>query len=585
MKKYIAFLCTFIIVISSITTVALAEGNGENPDALSSAISSELDSAEGTISETTEITTEGTTESTTESTTVDVTESTTAEAAESTTEAPETESTTEEPTETTTETIPVPHLKPAQPKPVSLTNTTGGILFNWNVVAGATSYRVYKRGAGDRYWTYLATVTNPSYSDSKVASGNYYRYTVIAVNNGGFSTYHSGIVIKRLANPYNIKAVNNINNVTVNWAKINGATAYRVYRRTAGSTYWTYLGTQKNTSFVDTNIKTKAYYRYTVRSTYGNTFSDYSTNGALTLFVGSPKPMRITTLGTGVSFNWSTVEGAQSYRVYRRGAGEKYWTYIGATNSNTFFDQGVKKGNYYRYTVKAVRNTYMSGFDTVGVTVKFMAVSGMIVHGRYDNYLKPGTITNPTIISIDQDNWELTIVNSGYRIPKSYQPNLSYVCGSGERLDKNVAVHYERMYNAARAQGVYLTPCSGYRSYSTQETLFNRKINLYLNQGYSYDDAVVKAATIVMPPGSSEHNLGYAMDIVCVEEWFEHTAEFRWLQQNAADYGFILRYPKNKQHITKVIYEPWHWRYVGVPAAHAMKESGLVLEEYLGVVN
>ena len=202
----------------------------------------------------TESTIQNTTESTTETTTVDVTESTTAEPAESTTEAPETESTTEEPTETTTETIPVPHLKPAQPKPVSLTNTTGGILFNWNVVAGATSYRVYKRGAGDRYWTYLATVTNPSYSDSKVASGNYYRYTVIAVNNGGFSTYHSGIVIKRLANPYNIKAANNVNNVTVNWAKINGATAYRVYRRTAGSTYWTYLGTQKNTSFVDTNI-------------------------------------------------------------------------------------------------------------------------------------------------------------------------------------------------------------------------------------------------------------------------------------------------------------------------------------------
>ncbi|MBR5441756.1 MAG: M15 family metallopeptidase, partial [Clostridia bacterium] len=96
-------------------------------------------------------------------------------------------------------------------------------------------------------------------------------------------------------------------------------------------------------------------------------------------------------------------------------------------------------------------------------------------------------------------------------------------------------------------------------------------------------NAVEKAATIVMPPGSSEHNLGYAMDIVCVEEWFETTKEFKWLQQNAADYGFIQRYPKDKQHITKVIYEPWHWRYVGVPAAKAMKESGLVLEEYLGV--
>ena len=86
-----------------------------------------------------------------------------------------------------------------------------------------------------------------------------------------------------------------------------------------------------------------------------------------------------------------------------------------------------------------------------------------------------------------------------------------------------------------------------------------------------------------MPPGSSEHNLGYAMDIVCVEEWFENTEEFRWLTENAADYGFIMRYPKDKQDITKVIYEPWHWRYVGVEAAKEMKEKNLTLEEYLGV--
>ncbi len=582
MKKYIALLCAFIVVFSSVTTVAFAENDDTENGATSNVEqTTTVESTEGTTDESTKSTTAESTESTTAEPTTESTEVTT----ETTTEA-ETEVTTEAPTtEISTETNPPPQLKPAEPKLISLANTTGGILFKWNETEGANSYRVYKRGAGERYWTYLATVSDTSYLDNKVASGNYYRYTVIAVNDGGFSTYHSGLVIKRLANPYNIKLANNIDNVTVTWGRINGANGYRVYRRTAGSKYWTCLGTQTTTTYIDKNVTPNAYYRYTVRSAYGNTFSDYSTTGALTLFVETPKPMRITTLGAGVSFTWSKVMGAQSYRVYRRGAGEKYWTYLGTTNNNTFFDQGVKKGNYYRYTVKAVRNSYMSGYDTVGVTVKFMAVSGMIVHGRYDNYLKPGTITKPTIISVDPNNWELTIVNSGYRIPKGYTPNLTYVCGSGERLDKNVAVHYERMYNAARAQGVYLTPCSGYRSYSTQETLFNRKINLYMNQGYNYNDAVVKAATIVMPPGSSEHNLGYAMDIVCVEEWFENTREFAWLQQNAADYGFILRYPKNKQHITKVIYEPWHWRYVGVPAAHAMKESGLVLEEYLGVVN
>ncbi len=195
-----------------------------------------------------------------------------------------------------------------------------------------------------------------------------------------------------------------------------------------------------------------------------------------------------------------------------------------------------------------------------------------------------GTINNPTLITIDESNWNLTLVNSGYRIPDNYTPNLVYVCGSSERLDSRVAKHYEAMFDAASKDGVYLTPCSGYRSYERQKINYNNKVGYYESLGYSKEDASVKAATIIMPPGSSEHNLGFAMDIVCVDEWFEDTDEFQWLMKNAQDYGFILRYPKNKQDITKVTYEPWHWRYVGVEAAKEMKENGQVLEEYLGAV-
>lgn len=208
--------------------------------------------------------------------------------------------------------------------------------------------------------------------------------------------------------------------------------------------------------------------------------------------------------------------------------------------------------------------------DTSAVSAGVTAVQG-------------GSIDEPTIITIDEANWHLTLVNSGYRIPDSYEPDLVYVCESGERLDKKVAEHYEAMYNAALKDGVTLTPCSGYRSYETQERNYNRKIEFFEGQGFSTEEAKVKAATIIMPPGSSEHNLGYAMDIVCVDEWFEDTQEFKWLQEHAADYGFVMRYPKEKQDITKVIYEPWHWRYVGVEAAKELKASGLVLEEYLGV--
>lgn len=196
---------------------------------------------------------------------------------------------------------------------------------------------------------------------------------------------------------------------------------------------------------------------------------------------------------------------------------------------------------------------------------------------------KPGTLENPTIIKIDEDNWQLTLVNSYYKIPDDYEPDLVYICGTSERLDKKVAVYYEKMYKAAKADGVTLTPCSGYRSYELQERNHNNKIAFYESQGYSNKDAKVKASTIIKPPGCSEHNLGFAMDIVCVDEWFEDTEEFKWLTENAADYGFILRYPKDKQNITEVIYEPWHWRYVGVETAKELKSTGLTLEEYLGV--
>lgn len=195
----------------------------------------------------------------------------------------------------------------------------------------------------------------------------------------------------------------------------------------------------------------------------------------------------------------------------------------------------------------------------------------------------PGTLYDPTIITIDEDNWNLTLVNRGYRIIDSYKPDLVYVCGSSEQLDKKIAEHYEAMYNAAKEDGVTLTPCSGYRSYDLQKRNYNNKVAYYESLGYTKEEALEKAATIIMTPGSSEHNLGYAMDIVCVDEWFEDTDEFTWLMENAQDYGFILRYPKEKQDITNVIYEPWHWRYVGVEHAKKMKATGQVLEEYLGV--
>lgn len=194
-----------------------------------------------------------------------------------------------------------------------------------------------------------------------------------------------------------------------------------------------------------------------------------------------------------------------------------------------------------------------------------------------------GSIENPKLITIDEDKWYLTLVNRNYRIPDDYSPDLVTVCGTSERLEKRVAEEYEKMFEAAAKDGVYLTPCSGYRSYELQKNNYENETAYYENLGYSHKEALVKAATVIMPPGSSEHNLGYAMDIVCVEEWFEDTDEFAWLMKNAQNYGFILRYASDKTDITNVIYEPWHWRYVGVEEAKKIKASGKCLEEYLGI--
>lgn len=192
----------------------------------------------------------------------------------------------------------------------------------------------------------------------------------------------------------------------------------------------------------------------------------------------------------------------------------------------------------------------------------------------------------PAYADMNVADWRLILVNRDYILPDGYKPKLANAVESGYGdmyLDERVAPYYNEMYKAAYEDGIHLVPISGYRSVERQTNNFERKINYYIGEGYGKVEATQKAATIILPPGTSEHNAGLAMDICSLEESFENTEEFRWLCENAADYGFILRYPEDKQDVTKIIYEPWHWRYVGVKAAKAMKASGECLEEYLGV--
>ncbi len=193
---------------------------------------------------------------------------------------------------------------------------------------------------------------------------------------------------------------------------------------------------------------------------------------------------------------------------------------------------------------------------------------------------KPATVIPIT----DAEKWNLAIINTKYPLPDSYAPTLSNaINGSNIQLDSRVSEHYAEMYAAAKLSGCVLTPYSGYHTYALQETTYNRKVNFYVNKGMSAEEANQKASAQVLPAGCSEHNAGLSMDIVSASSDFINTKEYKWLCENAHNYGFILRYPEDKTAITGMNFEPWHWRYVGTQAAKEMKEKNQCLEEYLGV--
>ena len=180
----------------------------------------------------------------------------------------------------------------------------------------------------------------------------------------------------------------------------------------------------------------------------------------------------------------------------------------------------------------------------------------------------------------------LALVNKEYALDEYkpadlVRPNVPFVFGNQElekaHLRKEAAQHLEKMFADAKAQGVFLTAISGYRSYEYQKMLLEREIAQYGEE---------KAVMAVAPPGQSEHQSGLAMDISSESNQFQVNIEFaetkegKWLADNAYKYGFILRYPEDKVAITQYQFEPWHFRYVGGDASKVIHENDWTLEEY-----
>ena len=179
------------------------------------------------------------------------------------------------------------------------------------------------------------------------------------------------------------------------------------------------------------------------------------------------------------------------------------------------------------------------------------------------------------ILPVTDPGDPLVLVNKYHALPADYVPQLEVLgsrYGTGS-MTPEAAAAFRAMADAARAEGITLKSVSAYRSYRTQTNTYNR----YLNQ---YSRELVD--TFSARPGHSEHQTGLALDINAarISDHFENTAEFAWLQENCTRFGFLLRYPEGKSHITGYRFEPWHYRYVGAEAARDCTALGLTWEEY-----
>ena len=179
------------------------------------------------------------------------------------------------------------------------------------------------------------------------------------------------------------------------------------------------------------------------------------------------------------------------------------------------------------------------------------------------------------------------LVNAENPLSKEFTVQLCEV--EGEPVDVRIEKALKQMMSASKKDGAELVICSAYRSVSTQERLYDNSVQTYRSQGYDETQSMQKAGFYTQPPGASEHHTGLAIDFVTDSSWelseqFAETKQYRWLAEHAAEYGFVERYPKEKEAITQIGWEPWHYRFVGIDTAQAMKESGLCLEEYLETI-
>ncbi len=219
----------------------------------------------------------------------------------------------------------------------------------------------------------------------------------------------------------------------------------------------------------------------------------------------------------------------------------------------------------------------------ITVILLVVALSGIFLINKdiFENHFITKQSDNIAHHTAGEDNgWNLILVNRDNYIPDDYKVELTEL-SNGQKVDSRIYPKLQEMFDEARKEGLGLFVAAGYRTWEKQQELLDEKIREYENEGKTKKEAEKLAKEWVAVPGTSEHQLGIAVDINADTGISTRDEVYGWLSKNSYKYGFIQRYPADKKDITGVINEPWHYRYVGEKAAEKMHFQGICLEEYI----
>ncbi len=464
-------------------------------------------------------------------------------------------------------------LKLSKPTQLTAEQTTEAVTLTWNEVEGATGYDIYREYEDGQEELVIST-KKTEHTVDKLEPASKLRFNIKAYIKDGKDVLRaedSAVIYTstKCTVVENITSTSSSSAVKLTWDEVKGADGYCVYIKDADK--WQVVGEHiKKTAYTVKKLSSYESYTFAVRSyveTDSIVFSEYVSYEAKTKLKAPETKIELTSKDE-ITLSFEAVDKADGYQVYRKIDSGKYELYKELDNAESI-SISLKPDKYYTFAVRG-----------------YVKEDGEIVSGDYEpEKVHCSDTGDRLVIDPSEGDWNLVLVNKKRELPQSFSPKLADI-PDGYSMDYRAAVYYNVMYADAAEEGIYLTPVSGYRSNELQQEIFDESVEGYI---YSLDltraQAEKKTSTEVLIPGTSEHNLALAVDVGCVEGYFEDSDEYQWLLKNAHKYGFIERYTEEKQKITGIIPEPWHWRYVGVEYAEDIKNSGLCLEEYLEKYN